>query len=359
MTQEQLQEVMKYHLGSFNDEKVEISDDTIHGDVLSHTDGIRSVGNSADIYPGMVKWSLAREKKKAGEKPKLKKWPGDWMSQSVKDLAAKILVALLLFISVQAKSQVEVNIGAAKTALRDNAITIGLHYLKSFDSVWRNSELFLAGKNSFFTISPQVDIETGNQDAFSSISLKATGMLATFKTKMLNGIEIVESRQTFHVFPISFGAETNNLFNNINGLLEVGWMPYYQNNASELWKRTRIAFFVQAGYKFKNDTTGSTAEGGEIDQSLEEPNQFLGRFKGSASIDTKEIISINSLNIGIVGSGDVWYDFVNSAIYHRIDVKGRFYISRDQFIDLVYQHGSGAPLFNQGDQYGLALTLRF
>ena len=39
MTVEQLKEVMKYHLESFNDEGVEISDDTVHKDVLAESDG--------------------------------------------------------------------------------------------------------------------------------------------------------------------------------------------------------------------------------------------------------------------------------------------------------------------------------
>ena len=39
MTQQQLMEVMKFHLKNFNDEGVVISDDTIHNTVLSDSDG--------------------------------------------------------------------------------------------------------------------------------------------------------------------------------------------------------------------------------------------------------------------------------------------------------------------------------
>lgn len=39
--------------------------------------------------------------------------------------------------------------------------------------------------------------------------------------------------------------------------------------------------------------------------------------------------------------------------------KIRFYFSDDKFFDLEYQKGSGAPNFNEGDQYGLVLTVTF
>ena len=84
MTAEQLKEVMKYHLGNFNDEGVQINDQTIHEDVLSANDGF-GAANSKQIYKAMIRWTLEKQ----GHEDK--KWPNDWMNRSVEDLAPMIL----------------------------------------------------------------------------------------------------------------------------------------------------------------------------------------------------------------------------------------------------------------------------
>jgi hypothetical protein len=84
MTLEQLKEVMKYHLGNFNDEGVAINDDTLHKQVLSDEDGF-GAATSKRIYKAVVRWTL---KKQCHED---KTWPSDWMELSVKELAPKLL----------------------------------------------------------------------------------------------------------------------------------------------------------------------------------------------------------------------------------------------------------------------------
>lgn len=81
---EQLKTVMKYHLGSFNDEGIEISDDTIHNTVLSADDGYGNA-NSKYIYRAAIRWTM----KKNGQEDK--PWPADWFDNSVVYLASKIL----------------------------------------------------------------------------------------------------------------------------------------------------------------------------------------------------------------------------------------------------------------------------
>lgn len=355
MEQSQLQDVMKYQLAPFNNENAEINEDTIHDAVLDEDDGF-GPSNSKTLYEGTVRWTLVN----AGHEDK--PWPSNWMSMSVRELASKLLLFVLLFFSTMASAQLKVSVGAGKTDLRDNAITIGISYLKSFDSIWKQQSYLIAGKNSFFLISPEAQIQTGNQDAFSSITLKATGLLMTFKTTTVSGVVTPNTHGTFNTFPISIGVETNNLFNAINAIAEAGWVPWYQSatNSTPDWiKRTKFGLFLQAGYKFYVDTTGKTAIGGEVDESLEAIKSAIFRAKGSFGIDTKSIIKVNGLDIGLVGTADVWYDIANGEIYHRVDGRGRFYISVDNYIDLIYQKGSGAPNFNQGDQFGVGLTVTF
>lgn len=355
MEQPQLQDVMKYHLRNFNDEKVDINDDTVVNTVLSTTDGF-GPSNSKNIFRLSIRWTLKRNGHK--DKP----WPTGWFGMSVKDLAGNLLAILFLLMSVTASAQLSVSIGAGKTDLRDNAITIGLTYLKSFDSIWQQQDYLFAGKRSAFLLTPEANIQTGNQDAFSSITLKATGLLMTFQETTISGVATPNTGRTFNTFPMSLGVETNNLFNSINAIAEAGWVPWYQSATSstpEWIKRTKFGVFIQAGYKFYVDTTGKTAIGGEVDESLEEIKSGIFRAKGSFGIDTKSILKVNGLDIGLVGTADAWYDFANGTVYHRIDARGRFYLTTENFIDLIYQNGSGAPNFNQGDQFGVGLTITF
>jgi len=84
MTQQQLQEVMKFHLKNFNDEGVKINNETIHNTVLSESDGFGN-SNSKMIYKAVVRWSI----KKAGHEDKT--WPSNWFNDNVINLASKII----------------------------------------------------------------------------------------------------------------------------------------------------------------------------------------------------------------------------------------------------------------------------
>lgn len=355
MEQSQLQDVMKFHLRNLTKAKTEITEDTVINTVLSANDGF-GASNSKNIFRGSIRWTIANAKLK--DKP----WPTGWFVMSVKDLAGKLLAILFLLMSFTASAQLSVSIGAGKTDLRDNAVTIGITYLKSFDSIWQQQDYLFAGKRSFFLLTPEANIQTGNQDAFSSITLKATGLLMTFQETTVSGVATPNTGRTFNTFPISLGVETNNLFNAVNAIAEVGWVPWYQaaTRSTPAWvKATKFGLFLQAGYKFYVDTTGKTAIGGEIDQSEEDIRSTILRAKGSFGIDTKSILKVNGLDIGLVGTADAWYDFANGAVYHRIDARGRFYLTTENYIDLIYQNGSGAPNFNQGDQFGVGLTITF
>lgn len=84
MTQEQLKDVMKYHLTNFNDEEVEINDDTVHNTVLSDSDGY-GAANSKYIYRAAIRWTM----KSNGHQDR--PWPSNWFELNVKELAYKII----------------------------------------------------------------------------------------------------------------------------------------------------------------------------------------------------------------------------------------------------------------------------
>ena len=84
MTLEQLKEVMKFQLNNFNDEGVEINDQTVHKSVLNEDDGFGHV-NSVQIYKDVIKFTLMKQ----GHR--LKVWPNNWLDLSVEELAIKLL----------------------------------------------------------------------------------------------------------------------------------------------------------------------------------------------------------------------------------------------------------------------------
>lgn len=75
---------MKYHLGSFNNEGVVITDATIHSEVLSTTDGWGNA-SSANVYRAIMRWTI---KANGGTD---KSWPSNWLSMNVIQLTAAIL----------------------------------------------------------------------------------------------------------------------------------------------------------------------------------------------------------------------------------------------------------------------------
>lgn len=84
MTIDQLKNVMKFQLKNFNNEGVEINDDTVHNTVLSDDDGFGNA-NSKEIYNSFIRWTLL--KNNHTDKP----WPGDWFTNSVSYLAERII----------------------------------------------------------------------------------------------------------------------------------------------------------------------------------------------------------------------------------------------------------------------------
>lgn len=272
----------------------------------------------------------------------------------------KILLLLSLTVVVfAANCQLSVELGAKRTDLKNSALTFGITYLKSLDSLFGGQELFIPGKHSFFMVTPELDINTGTSDAFSSIVVKASGLWNVFKTKTVAGLEAPDYNKTFHSLPLSLGIESNNKFNNVNGILEAGWVPYYQSyarNSPTFVKRSRFGLFFQTGYKFSVDSSGI---GGQEYSAEEKPKRIIARGRGLFSLDTDAFLKVGGLNVGLVGSAEGWADIVNSEFYYKLEGRARVYLTPTQWFDFIIQKGSGAPLFNGAEQIGIGTTIKF
>ncbi|NOU46904.1 MAG: hypothetical protein HOO86_07575 [Bacteroidales bacterium] len=278
-----------------------------------------------------------------------------------------ILIAGLLAMqfSYSQEKPLEVSLGSINTESKRNAIDFGIRYAKTLDSLFKKQDILLSGKNSLFQASPEFIVQSGTNDAFSSIDVKLSGLFMLFKTTTIDN-QLTPCTDCFmDLLPISVGIETNNTFSTINGIIEFGYVPWYQSpmmkKVPSWMKNTKIGVFLQAGYKFNIDTTNIIPVGGQIDESKEAVDDRIFRVKGSFAIDTKSLFEINGVGVGLVGSADGWYDFLNSEVYYTIKGAARFFLTqnKDKYFDLKYQKGSGAPNFNQGDQFGIGLTMTF
>lgn len=273
-----------------------------------------------------------------------------------------VLLTLMVFLASGGKSQglFDLNVGSFKTELRNNALRLAVDYSRKGMEQLHNKQI--NGDSSFIVFFPEFKSEDGSEDVFSSIVAKLTGFVGKFHVKYIDGSPTPDLQRTTHVFPFSIGAETDGDFAYINGIIEGGYFPWYwtpQSKVPRVLKHTQAGIFLQAGYKFKGDTS-SLNIGGKADQSEEKEDRAIFRSKFSFLIDTKNLMRAGSgFGFGIIGGGDLWYDFINAAFYYKLEAKARLYLSRNYYFDLQYQKGSGAPNFNKGDQFGVNLGISF
>ncbi len=280
----------------------------------------------------------------------------------------KIFYTIAIFVftfpaSYAQDKPLKVSLNTVKTELKQNAIDFGIKYVQSLDSIFKQQDILLAGKNNLFQATPEFNVQSGTDDAFSSIDVKLSGLFMFFKTTKVAGQITPCTNCYMHLMPLSAGIETNNTFSVINGIIEIGYVPWYQSpmmyKVPEWLKHTKAGIFLQAGYKFDIDKTNPT--GGQTDESKEQLDDGILRARANFAIDTKSLFEINGIGVGLVGSSDIWYDFLNSEIYYRIEGSARFFFTqkKDKYFTFKYQKGSGAPNFNQGDQFGMGLTIAF
>lgn len=85
VTLEPLMENMRVKLQAFNNENVEITNETIHSAVLADNDGFKPSLSSKKLYYGAILWTIW------ANGGKNVKWPTNWMGLSVQELAEFII----------------------------------------------------------------------------------------------------------------------------------------------------------------------------------------------------------------------------------------------------------------------------
>jgi hypothetical protein len=209
-------------------------------------------------------------------------------------------------------------------------------------------------------LSPYIRFQTGEKDAFSGIIAQLGGNFYSFSYDEVDGINVENTRAFFHVFPLGVGAETNREFNNLNALLEFGYVPWYQNIPSlpDFIRKSKIGIFLQSGYKFK--TRVIETDDGSTDQIRDNENDPLFRLKGVFGFNPKLVFSGDGqTGVSILGHITGWWDIIDKKEYYRVDATFRIHLSSDKFFDLTYERGSGAPNFNIGDQFSANITIQF
>jgi len=259
------------------------------------------------------------------------------------------------------------SIGYAKTEAEKQALDFVLKYEEVI------SGGFYPLKNGTISYTPDIDLKLGSGDAFNGIVAKYTGLMQFSKSTTLpDGTPVLQFDKFIHVLPFSLGIETDKTFNNINGIFEFGYVPYYRNltqgenfkNKSvfikTLLRDSRVGGFIQVGYKFSViDSIQVMDSGGDVDESAENPDDAIFRLKMRVEYVPTLVLSDNGFGVGVKGSATTWFDMLNNETYYNILGAFSILINSKTSIDFSYEKGSGAPNFNEGEQYGVGLTTTF
>jgi hypothetical protein len=251
----------------------------------------------------------------------------------------------------------QVSIGAVRTAAERSAVAFAIDLTKNLNGVDFQSNT----NHSLVYFTPDIQIQTGEGDAFDGIVAKVTGSLVVFRDTTIAGLKTPNTTR-FSAFPFSAGIETDRRFDAINTMVEAGWVPWFQGVVPGFLKSTFVGLFLQAGYKADVGTSSepTVPGGGNLDESDEDLDSGLLRAKGSVKFaPTFTLGAKGELTLGIVGAASVWYDLAHGATYHRIDAKAKVGLGKDKTFEFGYQDGSGAPNFNEGDQFGAFLVVAF
>jgi len=273
-------------------------------------------------------------------------------------------------------SPVELSIGTVRTAAEAAAVKFLAKYAEGLDDIFLTNankvKKTSADKGSILDLSPEVSIETGDQDSFNGIIAKMTGnyMRVTLKdikdpNNPAKTLQVGDLGKLVHVVPISFGFESDRNFKSVSTILETGYVPLLIPRGVGF--QHKVGIFAQAGYKFDANKRSEPETGGAQDQSAEEKESSILRLKGRAGTKLcvlgkgKCLHKINDDNWGVnvILDATGWYDLRNSKTYHSIEAILRLTLFNGRNFDLKYQDGSGAPNFNKGAEFSANLTVQF
>lgn len=222
-----------------------------------------------------------------------------------------------------------------------------------------NAKRFIASENGVGYLGPTVKVDTGDADSFESILAKVSGFYMPTPSVDCDGEP--DYFKSLNVFPFSIGLETDKKFDSPAVLAEFGWTPIGKKVSDferfGLDATRGFGVFAQLGYKFDNggSTIEDNAQGGDTDQSDESRDESIARIKAELAYGF-ELAGLCVVTPKMTG----WYDMKNGATYHQIEALIRISLVKDKyFFDMKYDKGSGAPNFNEGDQFAAGLTIAY
>jgi hypothetical protein len=276
-------------------------------------------------------------------------------------LSMKKIILLLMAMAVFQAGWAQdgaISFGYAKTSLEQNAINFAISYLKKSEPML---EMFKDGKRSLLSFSPDIDILLGSDDSFNGLTVKYVGNIMRFQTTTVAGIEgVPDLGRLFHNFPVALGFETAQDFSFINGIVEAGYIPWYQNDrrVPALLRQTKAGVFLQGGFR------ASLADNQINENDTRKPSESQGK----EILRTKMLVGFSpthyfgsdkSFGISMVGNGTAWFDFLNQELYYRLEGRLRLIFLTNYYLDFGYEKGSGAPNFMTGEQFTTNLSIIF
>jgi hypothetical protein len=282
-------------------------------------------------------------------------------------------IPLVLAATALGAQENSLSIGTLRTEAARAAIRLAVKYAKEYESIFvvaDTSHLRPGSRTWFFDASPQVEMLTGDEDSFQGVVAKLTGNLVNARViKLLDertrdplpGFVIDRDTGIIAVLPTSIGVESDGGFRTVNALGEVGLVPLFPKQFQRPHLQYRLGVFLQAGYKFGVDSISDSAatQGGGTDESKEEPESGLFRSRARGHLDVGVPFKPLQGNIRLLGDGSVWYDFLNSETYYRLEATFRLPLDQERHFDFKFERGSGAPNFNTGEQFSANLTIVF
>jgi len=263
------------------------------------------------------------------------------------------------------EAPLDISISSIRTEAEKAAVGLLVKYVETIDEEYLITNADPQNINPdlgwLFDISPEVEVQIGEKDAFNGIIAKLTGNYIRFDIKKIAEHYTPCSDCYFHVFPFSLGFESDRNFESVSALAEIGYVPYFLKN--EKWKlgvKSKLGLFLQAGYKIEVDDDPEAKEGGAVDESAEEPDSEIARIKFDAGTQIDLFsYSKGKQYVALVPRVRLWWDMVNSELYHKVEASIKFPLGSDKSFDLKYENGSGAPNFNEGEQFSANISIKF
>jgi len=222
-----------------------------------------------------------------------------------------------------------------------------------------------------FDLSPNIQTNTGSEDAFQSIVGKISGNFMVFSLEKLefSPVPLPDLSKPLHVFPLSAGVETTRNADVLNAVAEIGYVPYhlgsrgqFGDNQLRLGINPRVGFFAQGGKRVRDDAEFDI--GGRADESAEQDGDAIGRLKSIFSMQLNFPMTLMGFRTGLViePTATGWYDLINNDVYYSLELSTSIVLldtgtERKTLWEFTVQKGSGEPLFNEGTQFGTGLKL--